>query len=76
MVFVFLFVLFFCFVCLRPVSCVPNIGSVSGLSVFDCSFGLFISCILIFLYNVLTASSSPGNSGYGIVKKFLFCKFD
>ena len=26
----------FCFVCLRPVSCVPNVVSFSGLSIFDC----------------------------------------
>ena len=30
---------FFCFVCLRPVSCVPNVASVSGLSILDCPFG-------------------------------------
>jgi len=29
----------FCFVCLRPVSCVPNVASVSGLSILDCLFG-------------------------------------
>ena len=28
-----------CFVCRRPVSCVPNVASVSGLSIFDCPFG-------------------------------------
>ena len=28
-----------CFACLRPVSCVPNISSFSGLSILDCSFG-------------------------------------
>jgi hypothetical protein len=28
----------FCFVCLRPVSCVPNVASVSGLSILDCHF--------------------------------------
>ena len=28
----------FCFVCLRPVSCVPNVASVSELSILD---GLF-----------------------------------
>ena len=26
----------FYFVCLRPVSCVPNVASISGLSVLDC----------------------------------------
>jgi hypothetical protein len=29
----------FCFVCLRPVSCVPNVASVSGLSILDCPLG-------------------------------------
>ena len=29
----------FCFVYLRPVSCVPNVVSISGLSVSDCPFG-------------------------------------
>jgi len=28
-----------CFVFLRPVSCVPNVFSVSGLSILDCPFG-------------------------------------
>jgi hypothetical protein len=28
-----------CFVCLRPVSCVPNVASVSGLSILDFFFG-------------------------------------
>ena len=32
-------VVFFWFVCLRPVSCVPNVTSVSGFSILDCSFG-------------------------------------
>jgi hypothetical protein len=31
---------FICFVCLRPVSCVPNVTSVSGLSILDCHFGV------------------------------------
>ena len=31
--------LFFCFVRLRPVFCVPNVASVSGLSILDCPFG-------------------------------------
>ena len=29
----------FCFVCLRPVFCVPNVASVSGLSFLDSCFG-------------------------------------
>jgi len=29
----------FCFVCLRLVSCVPIVASVSGLSIIECSFG-------------------------------------
>ena len=32
-------VVLFCFVCLRPVSCVPNVAKVSGLSILDCPFG-------------------------------------
>jgi hypothetical protein len=31
-------VVFVSFVCLRPVSCMPNIASVSGLSILDCLF--------------------------------------
>ena len=27
------------FVCLRPVSCVPTVAGVSGLSILDCPFG-------------------------------------
>jgi len=30
---------YFCFVCLRSVSCVPNVASVSGLSILDSPFG-------------------------------------
>jgi hypothetical protein len=29
----------FCFVCLRPVSCVSNVACFSGLSIPDCHFG-------------------------------------
>jgi hypothetical protein len=29
----------FCFVCLRLVSCVPNLASFSGLPILDCPFG-------------------------------------
>ena len=36
---VFRVVFLFCFVCLRPVSCVRNVGSVSGLSIPHCPFG-------------------------------------
>ena len=32
-------VVFFCFVCLRPVSCVPNVTSVFGLFILACPFG-------------------------------------
>ena len=31
-------VVLLCFVCLHPVSCVPNVASVCGLSILDCSF--------------------------------------
>ena len=37
-----LFKFLFCissFVCLRPVSCVPNVATVSGLSILNCPFG-------------------------------------
>ena len=34
----FNFLYCFCFVCLRPVSCVPNVASFSGLSIRDCPF--------------------------------------
>ena len=29
----------FSFVCLRPVSCMPNVASLSGLSILYCPFG-------------------------------------
>ena len=32
-------VMYLCFVCLRPVSCVSNVASGCGLSILDCSFG-------------------------------------
>ena len=35
----FSFLCCFIFVCLRPVSCVPNVASVSGLSFHNCPFG-------------------------------------
>jgi hypothetical protein len=42
-----LFLIAPCFVCLRPVSCVPNVASVSGLSILDCPlFCLSSSCVL------------------------------
>jgi hypothetical protein len=31
--------LFFCFVCLRHVFCVPNVANFSGLSIRDCPLG-------------------------------------
>ena len=33
---VHLFSFLYCVVCLCPVSCVPNVASVSGLSILDC----------------------------------------
>jgi hypothetical protein len=40
----YLFIFFFCivffFVCLRPVSCIPNAVSFAGISILDCPFGL------------------------------------
>jgi hypothetical protein len=42
-----LFLIAPCFVCLRPVSCVPNVASVSRSSMLDCSlFCLSSSCVL------------------------------
>ena len=47
-----------CFVCLRTVSCVPNVASVSMLSILDCPFGsstvylnLHIRIIILFSYS-------------------------
>jgi hypothetical protein len=34
-------IVFLCFACLRPVSCVPDFASVSGLSILEC----FLCCI-------------------------------
>ena len=33
-------VVFFCFVCLLLVLCIPTVASFSGLSIFDCTFGI------------------------------------
>jgi hypothetical protein len=38
-------VAFFCFVCLRLMSCVPNYASFSGLSVVDCPFSFSLAFI-------------------------------
>ena len=35
---VLLIFLIFCCICLRSVSCVPNVSSASGLSILDCPF--------------------------------------
>ena len=40
-------VVFFCFVCLCPVSCVPDVATVSGLSIPDCSFGFLLRLFYI-----------------------------
>ena len=51
LVFFLVFFLFY-FVILRPVSCVPNIASVFGLSTLDCPFN-FLSCLLSRLNEVI-----------------------
>jgi hypothetical protein len=38
----------FCFVCFRPVSCVPNVASFCGLSILYCPFGF----LKAFIYNL------------------------
>ena len=54
--FCFVFILFYLFLfwfCLHPVSCVSNIASVSGLSIFD--FSSFYSNVsLVWIYYVLS----------------------
>ena len=39
----------FCFVCLLPVSCVPNVVNVSGLSTLDCPFFIFSNVYFVAL---------------------------
>ena len=39
LIFLMFCVFLFFFVCIRPLSCVPNVASVSGLSILDSSFG-------------------------------------
>ena len=39
-----------CFVCLRPVSCVPNVASFSELSILDCSFGFLQRLFVLFVF--------------------------
>jgi hypothetical protein len=41
-------VLCFLFVCLRPVYCVPNVTSVSGLSILDCCIGFLYGLLMSF----------------------------
>jgi hypothetical protein len=40
-----------CFVCLHPVSCVPNVARVSGLSNVDCPFGFLKRLFSLKLWN-------------------------
>ena len=42
-------IVFLCFACLRPVSCVPDFASVSGLSILDC----FLCCIVFLCFACL-----------------------
>jgi hypothetical protein len=49
-------VLYFCFDCLRPASCVPNVTGVSGPSILDCPFGF--SNVYLLQYH-LTLSDTP-----------------
>jgi hypothetical protein len=37
----------FCFVCLRPVSCVTNVASVSGLFIPDCPFSFLLLLVSV-----------------------------
>ena len=37
----------FCFVCLLPMSCVPNVASFSGLSIFGCPPWVFFNVYLL-----------------------------
>jgi len=39
LIFLVFCVVFYCFVCIRPVSCVPNAASFFGLFILDCPFG-------------------------------------
>jgi hypothetical protein len=41
---------FLCFICLRPVSCVTNVDSVSGLFLLDYPFGLISLTRLLKLF--------------------------
>jgi hypothetical protein len=43
------------FVCLRPVSCVPNVVSFSGLSILDCPSVLFVF-VMCLVYQMLPVS--------------------
>ncbi len=42
-------VVIFCFVCLRPVSCIPNVASFYGLSIFFIASSLF-SNVYLFVF--------------------------
>jgi hypothetical protein len=46
LIFLIFCAVFFCFVCLRPVSCVPNVGSVCGVPFHDCPFGFLLKPLL------------------------------
>jgi hypothetical protein len=55
----YFYVMFLCFVCLRLVSCVPNVASVIELSILYCPFGFLLPMSLD--YSFLTAPSVFSN---------------
>jgi hypothetical protein len=60
-------------ICLRPVSCLPNVVSVSGLSILDC----FLCCVVFLCFVCLRPVSCLPNvvsvSGLSILDCFLCC---
>jgi hypothetical protein len=42
-------VVFLCFVCLRPVCCVPKVAYISGLSGLDCHIRVSLTYIIVFV---------------------------
>jgi len=46
----------FCFVCLRLVSCAPNVASFSGLSILDCLFVFFSNAYSIYEHTLINGT--------------------
>ena len=58
---------FICFVCFRPVSCVPNVASFSGMFILDCPFCFLWRLFVLFAFVLCLV--------YPMLPVFLECSF-